>query len=724
MAYQWIIPLAAALGNAILGAFVLNRDRRPLHSSFAVLTGTLVLWNLDIFGLFFFENLTTVSLWAQAFRVGPILAPTAVIAFLFLFSERSKGWRRWGVWLSLGFSSALLVANAFDLLVVRLQKLEWGYYPVGTKLYNLLSINAILALAYSSAVLVSELRSTDAPRKRVQARLWLFAAAVALPLALTNLLPVYGIHFYPLGNLANLVFVAIVAYGVVRHRLMDIDVVVTKGMAYAAVSFVLIAPAFATTIWLQKLTFDRVDSDFSAAVLGMLLAVGVLFPTLRLIAESRLERSLFPEKHEYRRALTDFTRSIVRILDRDQLIKELATTLAETLQLDTIAVALRDDGKHVFSIRHAGSTPVTIAEFSETHQLITSLMRRQSIVLRDELEESPDPIERTVVADTCRQNGWEVCIPLAGGGRLIGLIALGRKRNLDAFYSQDLDLLGTLAAEASVALENARLYDELKKSQDIIRRADRLSALGTLAAGIAHEVRNPLVSIQTFFQLAPDRLHDPEFFTTFLGMTANEVKRIADLITELLSFARSPNRSVGPVNLNESVERVATLLEPEARKHRLKMERKLAQPAPIVLADADQLKQVVINLLLNAIQATQPGGIVAVTTRSIQWGPTPAGEFEVKDTGAGMAQEQIDHIFDPFFTTKDKGTGLGLAIVHQIVMEHGGSISVESKEAYGTTFSVRLPLVDGAAVGHSDTSEAEVYGAGLRYDRPRKVMAS
>src|SRR6185503_8430772 len=139
----------------------------------------------------------------------------------------------------------------------------------------------------------------------------------------------------------------------------------------------------------------------------------------------------------------------------------------------------------------------------------------------------------------------------------------------------------TLAAEASVALENARLYEELKRSQDIIRRADRSSALGTLAAGIAHEIRNPLVSIQTFFQLAPERLHDEEFFTSFLNMTANEVKRITNLINELLAFARSPSRALKPLNLNETVERVVTLLEPEARKHKLTIERQLSPHVPL-----------------------------------------------------------------------------------------------------------------------------------------------
>ena len=498
---------------------------------------------------------------------------------------------------------------------------------------------------------------------------------------------------------------------------MDIDVVVTKGMAYAAVSFMLIAPAFAVVLWLQRLTFGRVNTDFSFAVLLMLMTVGVLFPRLRIRAESRIGQSLFPEKHEYRAALIAFTRSIVRILDRDKLLRELGTTLSETLQLDRIAIAFADEAKRSFSICHTvGAAPVA-REFPQEHAFITALMRRQEVVLRDELEASAGVTERAVVADVCRRNGWDVCITLIIGGRLIGFIGLGRKRNLDAYFAEDLELLGTLGAEASVALENARLYEELRRSQEIIQRADRLSAIGTLAAGIAHEVRNPLVSIQTFFQLAPERLHDEEFFTTFLGMTAQEVKRISKLITELLTFARSPARTLGPLNLDETVERVVTLLEPEARKHKLTLRHDLAPGLPIVHADGDQIKQVLINLVLNAIQATPAGGVVSITSRPVYHRDAPFGQVEIHDTGVGIPRNRLDDIFTPFFTTKDQGTGLGLAIAHQIVAEHGGFISVDSKEGHGTSFFIDLPAFDDRVA--TDHSTVETVEAELRHRSPR-----
>jgi signal transduction histidine kinase len=723
--YYFVIPLLAALGNLILAAIVLRRDRHnELNQAFAFATVMMVFWNLNIFVFYASANAQTAFFWSRFFRVGTLLMPASAAHFFYVFSERRPRWAFRFLILAYAASEALIIANSVDLLVSDVRRYPMGFYYVGTPLYRTFTLLAFACAVVTFYLLVSECFGSPSPHKRFQARLWLLGTSVAMPLGLTNLITQPGIHFPPLGNLANTVYIAVIAYGIVRHRLMDIDLVVTKSMAYAAVSFVLIAPAFAIALWLQRLSFGLIHPDFSLALLAMFAVIAVLFPTLRLRVEAHIARSLFREKHEHRSALIAFTRSIVRILDRDRLVRELATTLRDTVQLDRIAVALYDDAKRAFVVRYAVGPPPSDREIQERSGFIAVLTRHQDAALRRELEATATLVERRAIAETCGRNGWEVCIPLMLGNTPIGFIGLGHKRNFDAFSAEDLEVLGTLAAQASVALENARLYDELKKSQDIIRRADRLSALGTLAAGIAHEVRNPLVSIQTFFQLAPERLHDEEFFTTFLDMTAKEVNRISDLITELLSFARSPTRSLGAVDLNDAIDRIVTLLEPEARKHHLTLVRELSEPATLVRADSDQIKQVFINLILNAIQATQPGGVVTVTTRSVQRGGLTAGQFEINDTGRGIPQDELEHIFDPFFTTKDQGTGLGLAIVHQIVMEHGGSISVESKLGCGTRFLVDLPALATEVVDIPSEALAQSQPLPLRYERPRKVFAS
>ncbi|MGD0946657.1 MAG: ATP-binding protein [Candidatus Binatia bacterium] len=724
MKYHWLVPLISAVLNLLLGVLVLARDRRArLNQVFVLMGVALALWNLNNFVFYAIPDPSRALWWGSILRPGTILVPATVLHLALTLAGTPKSLSRWLLGCSYSVSAGLIVANALGLLVSGARHYAWGLYPVGTRLYGVFIAAAVIQCTLALGVLIHHYHTTTSPRRKLQVRFWLLAAAV-LPTGLTNFLPIFGVPIYPLGHFGSALYAAIIAYAIARHRLMDIDVVVSKGVAYAAVACILIGPAFALMVWLQRLAFGHVQPDFSFAVLLMFVAIAVLFPVLRIQAQSRIQQTFFREKSEYRTALGSFARSIVRILEHEKLIREIASTLSYTLHVSRVGVWLRDDMRQTYSVRYQLGENSAQAEFAESDEFVRSLAHSREVVLREELVAGTDVAARTAVSELCRRNGWEVCIPLILGEKLLGFIGLGGKRNLEAFSAEDLDLLETLAAEASVALENARLYEELKKSQDIIRRADRLSALGTLAAGIAHEVRNPLVSIQTFFQLAPQRLHDQEFFTTFLGMTANEVKRISDLITELLSFARSSTPSLAAVNLNELVERVATLLEPEARKHNLTLTRALSANVPLVNADGDQIKQVLINLVLNAIQATRPGGVVAISTRCVDHQNGAFGQIEIQDTGVGIPPDQLEHIFDPFFTTKGKGTGLGLAIAHQIVSEHGGSITVDSREGHGSSFCVNLPPCDAGGRSTPPEAHTEMESRPLRYARARKVASS
>jgi signal transduction histidine kinase len=199
------------------------------------------------------------------------------------------------------------------------------------------------------------------------------------------------------------------------------------------------------------------------------------------------------------------------------------------------------------------------------------------------------------------------------------------------------------------------------------------------------------VSIQTFFQLAPERLNDEEFMTSFLRLAEAEVQRIGSLISELLTFAKSPVPTLRAVNVTEIAERATMLLEPQARSQGVILSHRTEGSPPAILADADQIMQVVLNIGLNAIQATARGGEVALVCRESDEDGIRYCQLEIRDTGTGIPDAVRDAIFDPFFTTRDRGTGLGLAIAHQIVAESGGFIGVASVEGEGSQFLVNLP---------------------------------
>jgi signal transduction histidine kinase len=258
------------------------------------------------------------------------------------------------------------------------------------------------------------------------------------------------------------------------------------------------------------------------------------------------------------------------------------------------------------------------------------------------------------------------------------------------YSHEDLDLLTHFAAQASVALENARLYQEMQRTHQLMRRTDRLSSLGSLTAGLAHEIRNPLVTVKTFLDLVPLRYKDKEFRGEFLKLTSSEVDRLSNLVSELLEFAKPKKPKLRKADVKQVIEEIISLVTAEARKRDITIEKNFKE-TPWTNIDADQMKQVFLNILLNAIEAIEAHGKISITSREIHKNGTQHVQVEVADTGTGIPKKIVEQIFDPFFTTKDKGSGLGLSITHQIVEDHHGTIEVESMPKKGTTFVITIP---------------------------------
>jgi signal transduction histidine kinase len=237
-----------------------------------------------------------------------------------------------------------------------------------------------------------------------------------------------------------------------------------------------------------------------------------------------------------------------------------------------------------------------------------------------------------------------------------------------------------------------------------------------LTAGLAHEIRNPLVAIRTFTQLLPERYNDAEFRDGFQALALKEVDRICGLINDLLSFARPSRPKVVQENMNDVIDGITRILESEAKEKNVEITRDFTAGLPTVWIDREQMKQVFMNLVLNAIQAMKnEGGALFISTRfHIRDQSGQPGQFvqvEIRDTGVGIPEENLEHIFDPFFTNKDEGSGLGLSISHQIVQEHGGYITVESKVGVGTSFFVNIPLgkpVHPPVNGHASANEESI----------------
>lgn len=222
-----------------------------------------------------------------------------------------------------------------------------------------------------------------------------------------------------------------------------------------------------------------------------------------------------------------------------------------------------------------------------------------------------------------------------------------------------------------------------------IERSERLKTASTLALGLAHEIRNPLTTIKTFAEFLPEKYKDDDFVKKFSKLIPSEVERINSIIKQLLDFSKPAPPAFHNTNVHQLINEVLTFLNSEFIKRQIEIDCPAIDVSLVAKIDAAQIKQALLNIIFNAMDAMPKGGVLHISTQA---GRSSYLEIRISDTGCGIPKEDLKQIFDPFFTNKDTGSGLGLAITHQIIKNHNGSIEVESAIGKGTTFTIKLPL--------------------------------
>ncbi|HXG53663.1 MAG TPA: ATP-binding protein [candidate division Zixibacteria bacterium] len=694
-----IPTLVTALLSLSLGLFVLTRNRATSHARmFALWCFLTAYWQGSWTVLFNVQDRSLAELVARIGYSGIIFIPIVFFHFVVALTRERRNRRLCLLFYSLGVAF-LGVTWVDQYFVDGVYRYSWGYYPRAGTLHVLYLLFLVIMLATGLRILVHHKNVARTHPVRVNQLKYIIFSTVIYSLAGVDFLGNYGIAYYPIGLIFTNAHAGIIAYAIIQYRLLDISVVIKRSLIYALILFAMLIPCFVIVIGGQLLAFGSLHYGFTLILLGLLTTIGFVFPKLRFMTEDALEKALFNKKVDYRETLLRSSREMVAVVDMEALSQSLVQTVARALAVEKAALYLLDDSKDAFArIASRGMADAEGARdtIARADPIAERLSRLGQAIVMGELQMAGDDPRALATARRMEQLEAEISVPIVSKGKLIGILNLGHKEGKEIYSSEDIELLSTLANQAAIAIENARLYQNLKQSQDTLRRADRLSSLGLLTAGLAHEIRNPLVAIRTFTQLLPERYDDPEFREGFQGLALKEVDRICGLINDLLSFARPSRPNVAEENINDVVDSITRILETEAKEKNVEIIRNFTPNLPKVWIDREQMKQVFMNLVLNAIQAIKDGGAISVATRL--YGRSESGEpaqfvqVEVRDTGVGIPEENLDHIFDPFFTSKDEGSGLGLSISHQIVQEHGGFVTVESKVGKGTSFFVNLPV--------------------------------
>jgi signal transduction histidine kinase len=403
------------------------------------------------------------------------------------------------------------------------------------------------------------------------------------------------------------------------------------------------------------------------------------------------------------RLLNEAGRVLTSTLDKQEVLTRIMREVTHTLNAQAGSVLLIDEeqGDMYFAAAASPAVDLLLGTRMALDQGIVgwAVQRREPVLVADAYN---DPRFYGQVDQQTGLNTRSVlCVPLVSKERVIGAIEVIDSRR-EMFTLHDLRILESLAPQAAIAIVNASLHESLKEQMDELQRtqaqllqAEKLSAIGQLVAGVAHELNNPLTAIVGYSQLLIEMCHDPEIVED-LKRIDNEAQRSARIVQNLLAFARQQKLEKRPLNLGEVLNKTLDLLAYQLQVDNIRLERELPPEPLTVLGDTYQLQQVFLNLITNAHQAMRKTHGSGTLTVRIQPGEKDTVQILFIDDGPGIQPEIISRIFDPFFTTKDvgEGTGLGLSICLGIVQEHQGRIWAESEPEQGATFVVELPLYE------------------------------
>ena len=400
---------------------------------------------------------------------------------------------------------------------------------------------------------------------------------------------------------------------------------------------------------------------------------------------------------------------LMETLDIDEILRLVLEGVTKNIGFDRARLYLVNEKRNVLECKMAvGIDEERIKGISlrlnpEESVVARSIFEKQPFIIPDA---SKDPRVNPFMKEKFNLRSL-VVIPLLVREKALGAIAADFVHSNRNITKEALESLTVFAQQAGLAIHNAFMYQELKtfsqqmeekiqkttadlsKTEAQLIRSEKLAALGQLAAGIAHEIRNPLTSINILIHSLASNLPSETSQKEDLKVIEEEIHRINEIVDQFLRFAKPTPPLFQKVEVASIFEETLQLLRPQIEKQRIVVQKEF-QTLPPIMMDREQIKQVILNLLLNAVQATIKGGHLALK------GHIPRDERWIKlliqDSGVGIPPEDMNKLFDPFFSTKEGGIGLGLSIAHRIIDQHHGKIEVESAPGKGTLFTIWLPI--------------------------------
>lgn len=396
-------------------------------------------------------------------------------------------------------------------------------------------------------------------------------------------------------------------------------------------------------------------------------------------------------------SLVSVSRAINSALGLDEALKVITREACALMRAKMCSLMLLDETRQWLEFRAsfgAGKAYLAKPHLSIEESLLGVVVRRKKPLQEENVQTSG----RYQNEDIARREGLVslLSVPLLFAGQTIGTLSVYTDRPYK-FSNEEIRILSALAELSAIAIEKAQLYERIVNAEEQLRQREKLSALGLLAAEVAHEIRNPLTVMKMLYHSLDLRFPDGDPRAKDAQIMGEKIEHLNKIVERVLDFARTSEPQFSPVNLNELIEELALLVRHKLASQNIRLQCQLQPDLPPVSGDATQLEQAFLNLILNAAEAMPHGGDLTTVTRAVTTRSGSAKQahvaVEISDTGHGMCEAQSQRAFGSVLgTTKEKGTGLGLAIVSRIIEAHRGGMKISSRRGKGTTIGIALPI--------------------------------
>ena len=698
--------------------------KSAVNFSFAVFGFCIFFW-LVSFGIgYLLEDSSKKLLVFRIGYIGIIAIPLTFYNFvtkLVNFRKRS---------LTFSFIGLALVLFFYNFLqsgfLSGLRKYSWGFYPsasLPSHFFLLIYFFGIFSFALTLLFLATFTKfSKLSPLARVRVKYVLWGALVG-SLGSVDFLGNYGVaNFFPIGFLFMLIYPAILAYAIIKYRVLQINLAITRTGIFVTVYSLVLGIPFALVFFAKERLITNLGANWWIAPLICSTVLATIGPFIYLYVDRKAENRLLREQKGYQNALEGASGGMIRIKDLSRLLNLIVHVVTKTVRISHASIYLFDaESQRYFLAASRGTKPILSDQ--EKHidcssVLISWVIRHRVPILTEEIHvRLSDYPENTTMAKLFAELNTlnaALIVPSFVDKNLIGLIVLGSKRSEALYTNEDMAIFLVLANQAALAIENAKFYDEIRKTHEQLFQAEKLATIGTMADGLSHQINNRFHALSLISGDSLDILktlditHCDQGIVKAINDVKNGLERIqanvlqgGEVVRGLLKYSRPGEAGFEPVYFRDVISGAVDMVQYKIKFKEIEFSQNIPEDLPKLRGNLTQLQEVFFNMFDNAYDAIKErqvslkedgykGKIEVVA--SLDDGNL---KVVVSDNGMGVKDKDKKNLFTPFFTTKataKKGTGLGLYVIEKIVASHNGKLSMESTYQSGTHVTVILPL--------------------------------